>query len=214
MRSCTSTKRRDNCLLLSCVDNNHIVKVLLIDGDGVALQRQGYFSEIFAKDYGVSLEKILPFFKNEYRQCQLGKADTNEALSPYLIEWGWQKSIDDFLEYWFRMSTVADEMVISKIQDMRSQGIACYLVSDQDKYRAEYTREKLEDDKKFDGYFFSCDIGYSKAQPEFFTAVLEKLPVKPDEIMYVDDEETDIAAAKQLGIQARLYRGLMDLEIS
>ena len=191
----------------------NMIQALLLDGDGVTLKKQGYFSEVYSKEYGVPLEKIIPFFKNEFRKCQLGHGDVKDVLPAYLKEWGWEKSVDDFLQYWFASNTVADEAVLQKVQELRSKDVKCYLVTDQEKYRAQYSRQVLGFDKKFDGCFFSCELGVSKADPEFFKTVISKIGCEPDEVVYLDDEEGDVEAAKKLGVAAKLYSGVEDLKV-
>jgi len=143
-------------------------KSILIDGDGVAIKKRELFSTKFSREYNVPIDKIIPFFKKEFKLCQLGKEDLKVALPPYLEEWGWQESIDDFLKYWFESDTIADEEILDRIQEIRSKGIKCYLVTDQEKYRAENIRKNLEFGEKLDDCFFSCEVGYSKEEPEFF----------------------------------------------
>jgi len=63
-----------------------MIKAILFDGDGVTLVKQGYFSDKYAMEHGVPVEKIMPFFRNEFKTCQLGKADMKEELVKYLSE--------------------------------------------------------------------------------------------------------------------------------
>lgn len=188
------------------------VKVLLLDADGVTLVNQGYFSDVYSREYGVPIEKIVPFFKKEFRNCQLGKKDIKDALPEYLAQWGWQGSIEDFLRYWFRTSTVTEEQVLNKIQRIRNKGIQCYLATDQEKYRAEYIKKVLNFEQRFDGCFFSCEIGFSKAQLEFFRGVLSHLNLSPQVVGFLDDDEENVRVAKETGIQAKLYSDPSALE--
>ena len=190
-----------------------MIKVVLFDADGVALVKHGYFSDRLSSDYRIPTEKIVPFFKNEFRTCQLGKADLKHELAKYLTNWNWNKSVDEFLDYWFRTDTITDEEVLVRVQQFRTKGIKCYLVTDQEKYRAEYIRKNLGFDSKFDDCFFSYEVGYSKADPEFFRSVLNRLDARPEEVLYFDDEEKNVQNALSLDITAKLYSDLKDLEL-
>jgi putative hydrolase of the HAD superfamily len=190
-----------------------MIKVVLFDADGVALLKHGYFSDRLSRDCGIPTEKIVPFFKTEFRTCQLGKADLKQELTKYLADWNWKKSVDDFLDYWFIKDTLVDEKVLVQAERFRSKGVKCYLVSDQEKYRAEYIRKNLRFDTKFDDCFFSCEIGYSKADPEFFRSVLNRLDARPEEVLYFDDEEKNVQNALSLDITSKLYFDLKDLEL-
>jgi len=52
----------------------------------------------------------------------------------------------------------------------------------------------------FDAVLTSVDVGYRKPHPAGFRRLLEALGVAPREMMYVGDEEKDIAGANDLGI--------------
>ena len=185
------------------------MKTILFDADGVTLKRQTeYFSERFAREYNVPLVEVVSFFKNEFRLCQQGKADLKEELSKKLPAWGWQKSTDDFLLYWFTTDTIPNDAVMSEVENFRRQGTKCYLVTDQEKYRAEYLRDTLNFKNRFDGCFFSCELGYSKSEPAFFATVIIQLNLPPDEIVYWDDDQKNVDAAESLGIDARFYSGI------
>lgn len=186
------------------------MKILLLDADGVVLKKHGYFSEHFAREYNIPVEDITPFFKNEFRLCQQGKMDVKEVLAEYLPKWEWKKGVDDFLNYWFETDTHIDEEVFGEVDRIREKGIKCYLATDQEKYRAEYIRNLLRE--QLDGFFFSCEIGFSKSEPEFFEAVVPKLGIEPAEIVYFDDDEKNVEVAKRLGIDARFYTNIDDIK--
>lgn len=54
--------------------------------------------------------------------------------------------------------------------------------------------------------FSATKMGTHKSRPEAYTLVLEKLYLKPDEVIYVDDNEENIKAANTVGLQAILYK--------
>lgn len=186
-------------------------KAVLIDGDGVVLKKREFFSSKLSREYNVPIDKIIPFFKNEFRLCQSGTLDLKIALAPYVLDWGWKGSVDDFLRYWFEGNTVLDDEVMARIQNFRENGIKCYLVTDQEKYRADYIRNNLKLKQKLDGCFFSCEIGSSKSKFEFFQKVLEKINLSGNDVIYIDDEKENLIVAEKSLINTRLYKGLGDL---
>jgi putative hydrolase of the HAD superfamily len=171
------------------------MKAILFDADGVILKDHGYFSERFSKERGVPPEKI------------------KEELTPYLAEWEWNEGVDAFLAYWFSSDTHPDDELFAKVATLRARGIPCYLASNQEKYRASFLIERLGLNAKLDGCFFSSDLGVMKSQPEYFQAVLARIHTLPEETGYLDDDQKNIDAAAKVGIRARLYRKIGDLEI-
>jgi FMN phosphatase YigB (HAD superfamily) len=188
-------------------------KVVLLDGDGVVLKKgKEYFSERFVREYGAPSQELINFFKKEFRLCQQGKADLKEELTKRLPAWGWQKSTEEYLEYWFNNDVILDEEVLTVAQELQERGIDCYLTTDQEQYRKEYVLKKLQG--KLKGAWFSCDLGFQKSQPEFFQEVMRRWETRylPHEIAYWDDEQRNIDTARLVGIHARLFTSVDDLK--
>lgn len=70
--------------------------------------------------------------------------------------------------------------------------------------------------KIYDGVFSSAELGYKKPDLKFFEIVLEKLKfiddAEPDEVWFWDDEEKNVAAAREVGMKADVYRGFEEFE--
>lgn len=179
------------------------MKVMLLDADGVVLKKDELFSAKFSREYKVPMETIASFFKNEYSACQLGEKDLKEILPVYLKDWGWDKGIDAFLEYWFEDIEINPE-IETILERCKKQDIACYMASNNEHYRARAIEKKLAD--RLAGYFFSADLKLKKNNPEFFHYVTEQLAVAPHEVGFTDNEEQNIEAAREFGIDAQLYR--------
>ncbi len=189
-----------------------MIKAILFDADGVTIKQHPYFSEVFAKEHNISLEKVTPFFKNHLVAIQTGKADLKTELAPYLKDWGVDISVEEYLRQWFEYEGVSNEEVIQFVDDLRAKGVKCYLVTDQDKYRAEYIDNVMGFKDHFDGLFYSCDLGYRKSEPEFFKYIVNKLQIVPQEIMYWDDDPKNVEVAKTTSIDGRVYENIPELK--
>lgn len=188
------------------------IKAVLFDIDGVVLEKNP-FSKRLSREFNVPIEKISPFFQREFKLCSAGKADLKEEIKKYLADWNWQRSVDELLTFWFNGEKTINEKIIETVKAMREKGIKCYLVSDQEKYRAEFLLNKIGLGKFFDGYFISCLTGFSKSEAEFFQNVIEKLnPITSQEIMFWDDDEKNLEPAKKVGIDAKFYQNFDEFE--
>lgn len=190
-----------------------MIKTVIFDTDGMVIRRQMYFSQRFSNEFRVPAEKITPFFKNEFRLCLAGKADLKEELVKYLEQWNWYKSLDNLLTYWFEHERDIDEKIIESVKTLRNKGIHCYLDTNNEKYRVRYILENLGLGNFFDGVFSSAELGYLKAEQEFWATIYKKLG-KPDktEVLVWDDDEKEVAAARDFGFQAELYTGFDNYE--
>ncbi len=186
------------------------MKVLLFDADGVVLKKGEFFSEKFSREHNVPIEDVLKFFKGPFGACQEGAKDLREELVPFLESWGWQGSVDDFMDYWFE-DVVLDQDFLEEIQGYREKGIKCYLASNNEHYRSRKIETILGD--MLDGYFFSADLKVKKGNPDYFRAVLEKLNVEPFEVGFVDNEDKNVESAREVGIKAQLFSDVVFNEL-
>lgn len=182
------------------------LKAVIFDADGMVITNTTRFSESFSREFGVDYADMLPFFEGEFRQCLIGKADLKAAIQPYLAKWNWDKSAEELLEFWFMSEHHIDEQVVAYVQQLRNQGIACYLGTNQEKHRTEYMRTKMGFSEVFDDIYSSAEIGYKKPHPEFFKYIFKKLsPIEKEEIWFWDDTEENVEGAKKFGFNAELY---------
>jgi len=188
-----------------------MIKAAVFDFDGVVYIEGELFSIRFSRDYGIPLEKIAPFFENEFQKCLLGQADLKEELKKYLPKWGWKQNVNSFLDYWFDRGG-QNQDVAGLVRDMRKSGIKCILCTNNEKYRVSWLRKKLRLDDAFDEILASYKIGAKKPDIEVFEKVIEVTGLMPEEIMFCDDDKEHIAAAKKYGMTAVMFKGAEHLK--
>lgn len=78
-----------------------------------------------------------------------------------------------------------------------------------------YFKEKYNltdfEERYFDQVFYSHEIGMRKPEERVYNYVTERLGVKPNEILFVDDNEDNIEAAKKYGWRAALHDPSSDI---
>ena len=187
-----------------------MIKAILIDADGVVLkERKKQFSQRILDDYNIKVP--LSFFKEVYPKIRIGQADLKTELAKEMKKWGWQKSAEEMISYWFDPEKKINYQVLDLIKQLRKKGIRCYLASDTPKCRASDLMENVLGEY-FDGGFFSCVLGYPKEEKEFFQIVLEKTGLKPENILFIDDEKENIESANKFGIKTKYYQDIQDLQ--
>lgn len=181
--------------------NSTMIKAVLLDVDGVILRpREKYFSEWLRDEgYTVDLEKVGMFFKNEYKDVVVGRADLKTEIATYLASWGWEGSVDELLRFWFSKEDVVNEEVLGLVSKIRKDGVKCYMASDHSRYRADDLREKIG--SRFDGDFFSGYVGYTKDEVGYYEYVVETLDLDAEEVLFVDDDSENVEVARTLGIE-------------
>lgn len=66
----------------------------------------------------------------------------------------------------------------------------------------------------FDHAFLSFQLGMVKPDPEIFEAVANTLEMRPERILFLDDNEINVTAARATGMRAERVRGLQEARLS
>lgn len=191
------------------------IKCILFDADGVIIKNSKIFSAQYEKKYNLPTGEMLPFFEGEFQNCIIGKADLKEILKIWLPKWNWEKTTDEFIDFWFEMGNNPDEKMLEIVKKLREKGIKCYLATNQEKYRTQYMRKNMKFEKLFDFVFSSAEIAYKKPEKEFYECILNNLKekgIKAEETLFFDDSEKNINEAKKLWINGFFYKNFEEFK--
>ncbi len=189
-----------------------MIKVVIFDAVN-CITYQEPLSVGLARDYGIPLEKSLPFFKGPLQDCVEGKYDLKEAVGPYLDAWGWDQGVEGLLKYWFERDHKIDTKLVSYINDLRNKGVVCVLATNNEKHRFKYMLYKMDFNNIFDKAYCSAHLNCKKPSQEFFAKVCGDLEsVSKEEILFWDDKLENIHGARNFGIYAELYTSFDDFE--
>lgn len=83
--------------------------------------------------------------------------------------------------------------------ELRGRGYKLGLVSNLSRSDTVWLRE-LELDSFFDATALSCEVGLLKPEPEIYLLAAERLAVRSEECVFVDDIPSNVAAAKAVGM--------------
>lgn len=188
-----------------------MINTILYDIDGVIVDSHEYFSTKFSREFNVSYDKMRPFFESQFQDCLIGKADLKAELKEYLRVWGWNKSVDEFLDYWFESESTVNQQIIDSTVGLRSKGINCGIHTNNEKHRTNYLLNNLGLKDYFDFTFSSSDIKFKKPEKEFWQEVYSRLN-SPDKksVLIVDDDIENIKSAKEFGFSVHLYKEFND----
>ena len=181
-----------------------MIRALLFDVDGVLVE-PWRFRTYLEEDYGIGPHMTAGFFRGPFVDCSLGKADLRKQLPSYLDTWEWPRTVEEFLTLWFRADGVVNEPVLRAVRRLRQQGYAVYVASTQEAVRARYLANELRLESEFDGLFFSCDLGAMKPEAKFFRLVSEALGMRADELLFFDDVQANVDAARLAGWRAERF---------
>ena len=189
-----------------------IIKAICFDADGVVVYPQKQFSKHLKEEHGISPEMTRCFFDGVFNDCLVGKANLKEVLPSYLRDWRWKTSTEEFINTWLKFDHVVDARLINAIQRLRQNKIICCLVTSQERNRAEYMKTKMGFQDAFDRLFFSCEIGLQKPNQAYYQYIEKALNVEKGSILFWDDLEINVVAARENGWNAEIYTEFDEFE--
>lgn len=185
------------------------ISLVVLDADGVV--NEGKFFSL--ADFGTSHEVLQPFFQKEFADCLIGKADLRERLVPYLNDWNWKGTVDELLQFWFEQGSGVHGAVVGVVKRLKEKGIPVHLATNQERRRAAYMKDIMEYGDLFEQMHVSSHMGVVKPSPEFFEKVFAASGVEhPSQILFWDDMQKNVEAAKQVGFQSHHFLNEHDFQ--
>jgi len=113
-------------------------------------------------------------------------------------------SFNKFKRIWNSILLKRDHMfeLILKLKDY----VNILLLSNTNEINALAMKDDLS--KITNNYVYSYEVGFMKPDRRIYEIALEKINVDPENIIFVDDREQNIEAAKHLRIHSYLYRNI------
>ena len=188
------------------------IKAVLFDVDGVIITNVYSFSKHMQKYYLNDTDDMQDFFNGDFRETTIWKEDLREILKPRLSNWNWKMWVDNFLKLWFLTEAKADSRILNLMSKLQEKSIICCIATNQEKYRKKFLLEELWFKEKFDKHYFSCDLQVSKPNQQYFQRIIDDLELLPEEVLFIDDDENNVEAAKNIWINAFWYESFSDIE--
>jgi len=98
-----------------------------------------------------------------------------------------------------------DERMLEAVRRAGQAGINCGLISNSWGAGLDYDMSLL--DQLFEGVVISGDVGMHKPEPAIYILGAERIGVRPEDCVFVDDLRENCAGAEDVGMTAILHRG-------
>lgn len=108
-----------------------------------------------------------------------------------------------------------DPASFALVERLRAAGLGVHLGTNQHRQRAMRMRTELDYDAVFDVSCYSWEMGTKKPEPAYFEIAVERIGAPADRVLFVDDMEVNVEAARSVGLAAEhwhLDRGHAALE--
>ena len=168
------------------------MKALVLDMYGVIVKQTG-------DDFVPYVQQTFPNLSPEEIYTPWFKADIGELTS--LEVWkaiGFQGDLEK-LEKEYLDSIELMDGFIDFIEKVKNKYKLASTSNDSSRW-SKYRREKFEINRYFDVISISGDLKIQKPDERIFLHTIEKLGLKPEDCIYIDDREGNLEAAKKVGM--------------
>lgn len=108
--------------------------------------------------------------------------------------------------------SAVDEEMVTLIEDLAASGRRIALLSNIPEELAAHYEERHRWLGHFEVCAFSCRIGHAKPEPGAYRWAYDALGTAPDEILFIDDRDENIAAARAAGLRGHLFTTAAELK--
>jgi putative hydrolase of the HAD superfamily len=175
-----------------------VIKAVLFDFGGVLTQsgKSGFVAETIAGLYGVRPQDM--DIGDLHAALRRGKQDETYFLDELNRRYHGKVTPKQFVEKAHALTAPSAE-VYELAEALRSRGIKTGIFSNVFGMNArELKRQGYYDG--FDPLILSCDEGFAKPDKEFYKIAVERLGVRPEEILFIDDQPKCMPPAEKLGM--------------
>jgi HAD superfamily hydrolase (TIGR01509 family) len=181
------------------------IAAVLFDADGVVQTTPPGFRSALGALCGnaARADEFLEQLFAAERPCLTGDADFAVGLSEVLDRWRSPVSVADALRIWEMIEP--SEEVLAIAEALRRRAIRVGLATNQQHQRARIMTEVFGYADRFDDLFFSCEMGHAKPSRDYFEQVLAVLNLDGRRVLFIDDHERNVEAARDCGLRAEVF---------
>lgn len=186
-----------------------MIRAITFDLDGVYfINGKSNFVANLGK-FGVSENEAKRVFLQSDEMNKMykeGKMTDDEFWSWALKEWKLNLTVLEIIKLLIDGYEV-DEKVVEVVKKVKANGYKTLICSNNFPARINGLQNRFGFLENFDAWALSYEIGSAKPSVKIFEELVKKSGVKPEEIIYADDNEDALTGAKEIGIQAFLFEG-------
>ena len=144
------------------------------------------------------------FESDTSRKASIGAITTDDHWAAIARRLGRPASEAKTLHAEFFAGDVIDRQLLDFIRSLRPARKTGIISNAWPDLRSYLVENKFDD--AFDALVVSAEVGIMKPDPRIYHIALDKLEVKPNEAVFVDDMPANVEAARTLGMQGILFQ--------
>lgn len=193
-----------------------MIKAIIFDLANVIIEGTLRFENLLEPILGIPKEKLIWKWKiPEFYDLLYGKISEKTYWEKVIEKNNWDVSVEALekvIRQHFKEIKGTREIIIK----LKQKDFKLAILSGHIKEWITYLNEKYDFEKYFDYCLYSYQTGFNKPDKRMYEKIIEKLQVKPEESIFIDDVQKFLEPAKEMGIKVIHFRSaeqlLEDLE--
>jgi HAD superfamily hydrolase (TIGR01509 family) len=144
---------------------------------------------------------------NRYEE---GLSSSEEFFLEVRKRYGLALEFEEFSEIWNNIFWDNPE-VNEIIMYLKAKGYPIFLLSNTNELHFSYVLDRYPIVHVFDEWILSFEVGAKKPHKRMYDAIFEKTDVEREKVLYIDDIDAYVSAARSYGIQGLVYKSPDDL---
>jgi putative hydrolase of the HAD superfamily len=201
------------------VSEERQIRAVISDFGGVLTNKLIEAFAAFQDETGISTEQLgrgmqrVSERDGEYPLFRLERGEVTERDFLEDLAWGLEEELGHrptlhrFREIYFE-ALHANEPILELMRELRDRGFRMAILTNNVREWEELWRSKLPLDEIFELIVDSAWVGMRKPEPEIYLLTIERLDtgLAPSECLFLDDNEQNVDAARELGMLAIQFR--------
>jgi putative hydrolase of the HAD superfamily len=183
-----------------------MIKAVMFDAGGVLHVANTAVGDDLQQELGLTDEQVIKIFSYYIPLLGTGKLSEQELWKALSKDFGIREVDADEHLFTRRFVNTLEKMpgMYELIDELKAQGIKVLLLTNVSPQFAEVLEQKGHYDP-FDLKVLSYEVGSWKPDVEIYNHAIQKLGVKPQEAVFIDDQEKNTVAARKLGIHGIIF---------
>jgi epoxide hydrolase-like predicted phosphatase len=190
-----------------------MIKTIIFDVGGVLIENHTMFNDVI-DEFGLKKEDTQEYYAEIMKRFDRGEIDEKTFWELFKERFKITKDIIEpcpLVKFFGQGNKIIKNDVVSVVLNLKENGYNLAVLSNTILCHAEYIK-KLGLYEIFDEVFLSYEAGMRKPEPEIYIYALKKLELKPEEVIFIDNQIENTEAAEKLGIKSILFENADQLK--
>jgi putative hydrolase of the HAD superfamily len=185
-----------------------MIKVVVFDVGNVVWRHGEMFYEFqneWSKILGITYDEFRNSYEKVYVGFEYGRSvvwDWFKSIKPEVESRVFENVFKNIMSNKIKFESYYNDEVVALIKELKGR-YKIGLLSNAENYVYPYVHKRMEG--WFDFSIISWQAGYRKPEEEIYKLIFKQGDFRPEEIVFIDDREENVGAAKKLGINGIIF---------